>query len=43
MRKYVKFRFQEDLQQIDWKTILHAYTDDPSIMANTFQEYLTLF
>ena len=38
MRKYDKSLFQEDLKQIDWKTILNTYTNDPSGMANTFQE-----
>ena len=38
MRKYDKSLFQEDLKQIDWKTILDTITDDPSGMANTFQE-----
>ena len=38
MRKYDKSPFQENLKQIDWKTILNTYTNDPSGMANTFQE-----
>ena len=38
MRKYDKSLFQEDLKQIDWKTILNTYTNDPSGMASTFQE-----
>jgi len=38
MRKYNKSLFQEDLKQIDLKTILNTYTNDPSGMANTFQE-----
>ena len=29
---------QEDLQQIDWKTVLDPLSDDPSSMADTFQE-----
>ena len=38
MRKYDKFLFQEDLKQIDWKTIQNIYTNDPLDMVNTFQE-----
>ena len=38
MRKYDKSLFQEDLKWIDWKTILDTFADDPSGMANIFQE-----
>ena len=38
MRKYDKSLFQEDLKQIDWKTILNTYANDPSGMATTFQK-----
>ena len=38
MRKYEKSLFLEDLKQIDWKTILDTFTNDPSGMGNTFQE-----
>ena len=38
MKKYDKSLFDEDLKQIDWKTMLDTYTDDPSGMASTFQE-----
>ena len=38
MRKYDKSLFEEDLKQIDWKTILDTFTDDPSGMASIFQE-----
>ena len=43
MRKYDKSLFQEDLKQIDWKTILDNVTDDPSCMANTVQEIVNSF
>ena len=38
MRKYDTSLFQEDLKQIDWKTILDPITDNPSLIASTFQE-----
>ena len=38
MKKYDKSLFEEDLKQIDWKTILDTCTHDPSGMASTFQE-----
>ena len=38
MKKYDKSLFQEDLKQIDCKAILDTFTNDPSGMANTFQE-----
>ena len=38
MKKYDSALFLQDLQQIDWKTILDHLTDDPSGMADTFQE-----
>ena len=38
MRKNDKSLFQEDLKQIDWKTILDTCVNDPSGMADTFQE-----
>ena len=38
LRKYDKSLFQEDLKQIDWKTIIDTFTDYPSGMASTFQE-----
>ena len=38
MSTYDKSLFQEDLKQIDWKTILNTYINDPSGMANPFQE-----
>ena len=38
MRKYDKSLFQEDLKQIDWKTMLDTFTGDLSGMASTFQE-----
>ncbi len=36
MKQYVKTLFLNDLQQIDWKTILDPLSCDPSGMANTF-------
>ena len=38
MKKYDKGLFLQDLQQIDGKTILDPLTDNPSGMADTFQE-----
>ena len=38
MKKYDKSLFEEDLKQIDWKTILDTCTDDPSGMARRKQE-----
>ena len=38
MRKHDRSLLQEDLKQIDWKTILNTYTNDLSGMASTFQE-----
>ena len=38
MKQYDKALFLNDLQQIDWKTILDPLSNDPSGMANTFQE-----
>ena len=40
MTKYDRILFQNDLQQIDWKTILDPYSNDPSDMARIFQEIL---
>ena len=38
MKKYDSALFLQHLQQIDWKTILDPLTDNPSDMADTFQE-----
>ena len=38
MKKYDSALFLQDLQQIDWKTILDPLSNDPSGMADTFQE-----
>ena len=38
MKQYDKALFLNDLQQIDWKTILDPLSSDPSGMTNTFQE-----
>ena len=38
MKQYDKALFLNDLQQIDWTTILDPLSNDPSGMANTFQE-----
>ena len=38
MKKFDKMRFRNDLQQIDWETILCPYDNNPKIMAATFQE-----
>ena len=38
MSKYDRGLFCNDLQQIDWETILTSYTDNPDNMATTFQE-----
>ena len=38
MRKYDTSLFREGLKQIGWKTILDAFTDDPSRVASAFQE-----
>lgn len=38
MKKYDKMLFRQDLQQIDWETILSPFNNDPVSMAATFQE-----
>ena len=38
MKKCDSALFLQDLQQIDWKTILDPLTDNPSGMADTLQE-----
>ena len=38
MNNYDSALFLQDLQQIDWEAILVPLTDDPSGMADTFQE-----
>ena len=38
MKKYDKMLFRNDLQQIDWETILRPFDNDPASMAATFQE-----
>ena len=38
LSKYDRALFRNDLQQIDWETILSSYADNPDNMATTFQE-----
>ena len=38
LSKYDRALFRNDLQQIDWETILSSYADKPDNIATTFQE-----
>ena len=38
LKKYDKMLFRQDLQQIDWETILSPFNVDPSSIATTFLE-----
>ena len=38
MRKYNKAHFQNDIQQVEWETILSPYFDNTTDMATIFQE-----
>ena len=38
LSKYDRALFRNELQQIDWETILSSYADNPDNMATTFQE-----
>ena len=38
LSNYDRAFFRNDLQQIDWETILSSHTDNPDNMATTFQE-----
>ena len=38
MRKYNKTHFRNDIQQVEWETILIPYCDNTTNMATLFQE-----
>ena len=38
MNKYDKMLFRNDLEQVDWESILRPFDNDPVSMAATFQE-----
>ena len=40
LSNYDRALFPNDLQQIDWETILSSHVDNPNNMASTFQEIL---
>ena len=38
LSNYDRALFRNDLQQLDWETILSSHADNPDNMATTFQE-----